>query len=246
MEIKDIQEPLDVCQADLTGSRFTDVNLRQATFDDVNLQGATFTNVNLRSLRFVGANLKQLELDDVNLEGSTFTNVNLGGTRFDDVNLTGVSIEDATVVGATIDGVLLTDLLRAYRRRMQVVLYAKNLKIVQAFYQTVFELSVEHSEPNHVVLGSAVSQLVIIQVPASIAATIDIADPPARRTQTPVKMVFEVTSLAAARDAARKFGGGLDPAEREWAFQGYQACDGHDPEGNVVQFRQRANPPCSP
>jgi hypothetical protein len=33
--------------------------------------------------------------------------------------------------------------------------------------------------------------------------------------------------------------GGIDPAESEWIFQGYRVCDGHDPEGNVVQFQQR-------
>ena len=30
----------------------------------------------------------------------------------------------------------------------------------------------------------------------------------------------------------------IDPAEREWSFQGYVRCDGHDPEGNVIQVIQ--------
>jgi hypothetical protein len=34
-------------------------------------------------------------------------------------------------------------------------------------------------------------------------------------------------------------GGQVDPAEREWNDQGCLVCDGHDPEGNVVQFRQK-------
>ncbi len=29
------------------------------------------------------------------------------------------------------------------------------------------------------------------------------------------------------------------PVEREWTFDGLTICDGHDPEGNVVQLRQR-------
>jgi hypothetical protein len=52
-----------------------------------------------------------------------------------------------------------------------------------------------------------------------------------------VKLVFVVSSLAAVREVAPALGGQLNPAEREWEFQTYMVCDGHDPEGNVVQFR---------
>jgi catechol 2,3-dioxygenase-like lactoylglutathione lyase family enzyme len=120
-----------------------------------------------------------------------------------------------------------------------MVLYAKDLAIMQEFYQGVFQLEVEQSELDHVVLGSSTSQLVIVQVPASIASPIHIADPPVRRTQTPVKLVFDVESISAARGAVLNLSGGIDPTEREWIFQGYRVCDGHDPEGNVVQFQQR-------
>jgi hypothetical protein len=33
--------------------------------------------------------------------------------------------------------------------------------------------------------------------------------------------------------------GGMDPTESERTFQGYRVCDGHDPQGNVVQFQPR-------
>jgi len=71
-----------------------------------------------------------------------------------------------------------------------------------AFIQGVFKLEVEQSELDHLVLGSPQSQLVIVQVPASIASQIHIADPPVRRTLTPVKLVFDVERLSAARGAA--------------------------------------------
>jgi predicted enzyme related to lactoylglutathione lyase len=120
-----------------------------------------------------------------------------------------------------------------------MVLYAKNLAIMWEFYQGVFQLQVEQSELDHVVLGSSTSQLVIVQVSASIASTIHIADPPVRRIQTPVKLVFDVESISAARGAVLNLKGGIDPTESEWIFQGHRVCDGHDPEGNVVQFQQR-------
>ncbi len=110
---------------------------------------------------------------------------------------------------------------------------------MQEFYQRLFQLKVEQSELDHVVLGSSTLQLAIVQVPASIAATIHIADPPVRRTQAPVKLVFDVESISAARGAVLNLRGGIDPTQSEWIFQGHRVCDGHDPEGNVVQLQQR-------
>jgi len=99
---------------------------------------------------------------------------------------------------------------------------------------------VTHTEADHVVLESPALQLVIVAIPAAIAAAIEIAEPPLRRTDTPIKLAFSVASLDAARKAAPLFGGELNPVEREWVYQHHRVCDGHDPEGNVVQFRVRA------
>lgn len=118
------------------------------------------------------------------------------------------------------------------------VVYAKNLALVQAFYQAVLNLEIESAEKDHVVLASPRFQLVILAVPEQIAASIEIESPPRRRTETPIKLVFEVKSISTAREVARLHGGELLAPEREWNFQGYRVCDGHDPEGNVVQFRQ--------
>lgn len=118
------------------------------------------------------------------------------------------------------------------------VLYAKNLALVQAFYQAVLSLDVESAEKDHVVLASATFQLVVLSVPQHLASSIEIESPPRRRTETPVKLVFEVTSISTTRAVARLHGGELLPPEREWIFHGYRVCDGQDPEGNVVQFRQ--------
>ena len=209
MEITNTREILQVHEADLTDSRFSDAKLTIVRFDDVNLQG------------------------------STFTNANLAGVRFRDVNLASATIEDANLTGMSINGALVTELIRAFGRRARMVLYAKDLAILQAFYQGVFQLEVEQSELDHVVLRSSTLQLVIVQVPASIASMIHLADPPVRRTQTPVKLVFDVESTPAARGEVLNLGGGIDPTESEWIFKGHRVCDGCDPEGNVVQFQQR-------
>lgn len=119
------------------------------------------------------------------------------------------------------------------------VLYAKNLALVKEFYQAVLSLNIEHVEDDHVVLASTAFQLVILKVPEHIASSIEIESPPRRRTEAPIKLVFEVPSISEARAMAHLHGGEVFPPEREWNFQGYRVCDGMDPEGNVVQFRQR-------
>jgi len=124
--------------------------------------------------------------------------------------------------------------------RAGAVLYAKGVARVSAFYAGLAGMTVTHTEADHVVLESPSLQLVVVAIPAAVAATIDIAQPPLRRTDSPIKLAFTVPSLDAVRKAAPRLGGELNPVEREWVYRQHRVCDGHDPEGNVVQFRVRA------
>lgn len=118
------------------------------------------------------------------------------------------------------------------------VLYAKDLARVSAFYGEVCGLTRVHSEADHVVLASPIFQLTIVAIPAAIADGIVIAVPPVRREHTPIKLVFPVAELEPLRATASALGGGLNPAEREWFLGDIRVCDGHDPEGNVLQLRE--------
>lgn len=119
------------------------------------------------------------------------------------------------------------------------VLYAKDIARASAFYEKLLGLEVRAVEADHVVLESRLFQLVVVAVPEPVAASIHIETPPTRRTETPIKLTFYVPDIASARNVAGLLGGALNPAEQEWEFQDCIICDGHDPEGNVVQFRQR-------
>ena len=120
------------------------------------------------------------------------------------------------------------------------VVYAKDISAVSAFYRDTAALRVVHAESDHVVLQSPGFQLVVVAIPNHIAESIHITKPPQRRQDTAVKLVLHVASIAAVRVAAQSLGGELDGPQREWNFQGSRVCDGHDPEGNVVQFREDA------
>ena len=93
---------------------------------------------------------------------------------------------------------------------------------------------------SHVVLESASFQLVLHGIPPKIAKGISISTPPKLREDVPVKLFFPVPSLSEARARAQALGGGLAPPAKEWEARGFRACDGHDPEGNVIQLREEA------
>lgn len=120
------------------------------------------------------------------------------------------------------------------------VLYARNPEIVRDFYRAVVGLDVEHVEHDHVVLASPVFQLVVVRAQPGVTPPSDVEQPAARRETAAVKLVFSVPSIDAARALAATHGGALLPPDSEWEFQGFRVCDGQDPEGNVIQFRQCA------
>jgi predicted enzyme related to lactoylglutathione lyase len=117
------------------------------------------------------------------------------------------------------------------------VLYAKDLQRLVKFYSAVADLELRTMREGYAVLGRKAPELVIVRAPKRIADTMQIESPPARREDTPIKLVFAVVDLSAARQRAAERGGVVDPTGREWEFDGAKVCDGHDPEGNVFQLR---------
>ena len=85
MEIQHVRELLQVEDADLTRSRFTNVNLADSSFENAALQRVSFT--------------------DVSFAGATFA----------DADLSNVTIVDAKLAGMMINGILVSDLLAAYQ-----------------------------------------------------------------------------------------------------------------------------------
>ena len=125
--------------------------------------------------------------------------------------------------------------------RAAAVVYAKNLKRIAEFYEKVASLSLKRAADDHIVLVSESFQLVVVQIPTHLAESIEIEEPPVRRTRNPIKLVFFVEDIAAARAAANAESGAVNAPDDEWLFEGNRVCDGHDSEGNVFQLRQIGN-----
>ena len=122
--------------------------------------------------------------------------------------------------------------------RSGAVLYAKDVARIVHFYSTVLPLRVTDRKRDYVVLESPGFQLVVLKVPHDVASSITLNVPPTRRANVAVKLVFFVTSIASVRASADACGGTLNPRDSEWEFCGVRVCDGLDPEGNVIQFRE--------
>jgi uncharacterized protein YjbI with pentapeptide repeats len=112
--------------ADLGGSVFTDVNLAGSAFENVNLSKVRMHDINLSDLDLSAAQIGGARFRHIGLppdkEGKqgrqravTFEEATLCDSTFRKVDLSNVKIIECDVRGMTIDGVLVTDLIAAYK-----------------------------------------------------------------------------------------------------------------------------------
>ena len=119
---------------------------------------------------------------------------------------------------------------------MEAVAYVVDLPRCVGFYRSALGLQVREAADGFCILVGDGVALTLVQVPDHIAIGIPITDPPERRSETPIKLVFPVSDIAATRALAAQWGGQVDPAEDEWTWAGTTRCDAIAPEGNVLQL----------
>ncbi len=120
--------------------------------------------------------------------------------------------------------------------RPGVVLFVSDVPRMSEFYRELAAMNVLHADTDHAVLEVAGFELVIHAIrgewaEASAGAT-------EVREDAAMKLCLPVASIARARERVEALGGRIQPADREWQGRGFRACDGHDPEGNVLQVRE--------
>lgn len=121
------------------------------------------------------------------------------------------------------------------------VIFAKDVSALARFYEGTAGLSVIAEEDGAIRLENESMQLVIHALPKAVARQIEITVPPKLRQQSAIKPVFAVDSLERVRAVAERLGGGMNPLSSAFVWAGFRACDGHDPEGNQIQFREPAD-----
>lgn len=119
--------------------------------------------------------------------------------------------------------------------RTGVLIYAKNLLAVSAFYEQLLGARVLRADDEHRVLQSTDVQLIIHAIPEQYSRSIAIEVPPVAREEQAIKPFFTVESLAAAERIAEQCGGRVwGPV---WPGPGIQVRNVCDPEGNIVHLR---------
>lgn len=122
-----------------------------------------------------------------------------------------------------------------------LVLFVNDVARMRTFYQRLAAMTIAHDADDHAVLDTSGMQLVIHGLPAHVRDQWPIATPLVVREDSYHKFCLPVDSIAAARERAAIFGGQIKPTSAEWVARGFRACDGHDPEGNVIQVRELAD-----
>jgi predicted enzyme related to lactoylglutathione lyase len=115
-------------------------------------------------------------------------------------------------------------------------LYAKDLSRVAHFYEAVLRMFRLHATDEIIVLQSQDIQLVVHQIPASIASTITLTTPPTPREDTAIKFFFTVSSIDGLRSQVAALGGIV--FDKIYQGSSFQLCNVCDPEGNIFQVRQ--------
>ncbi|MEZ5319058.1 MAG: hypothetical protein R2752_16780 [Vicinamibacterales bacterium] len=123
--------------------------------------------------------------------------------------------------------------------RQGVVVFARDKARVSAFYRETLSLGVEECEPSHDLLRGGGYEVVVHATRRTQAAGREPVRPVTPRDGAALKPTFVVADLEAVRAAAGRTGGSLAPADEAWHIRGCVVLDGCDPEGNVVQFKQR-------
>lgn len=123
---------------------------------------------------------------------------------------------------------------------VHVVVYARDLDRVAAFYERVLGLGRVEQAATFVLLGGAGLDLSVVRIPEHLVADGPVGAPSRPREDTPIKASFRVAGIEARRALVERSGGALQAAEAAWTWRGQRHLDGVDPEGNVFQLRQAA------
>lgn len=123
------------------------------------------------------------------------------------------------------------------------VIYVKDLARMCAFYEGAFAFERREAATGFCVLASRDWELSLVAMPPALAAEVIVTEPPTRRERTPIKLVFEVPRLEPALERVRAAAGHVEAGAAAREFRGARHLDCLDPEGNVVQLRERLSEP---
>jgi len=129
--------------------------------------------------------------------------------------------------------------------RAGALIYAKRLDALSRFYQALLGMAVRVQDAEHHVLENSDFQLIVHAMPAHIAETVEIAEPPLPRGEQAIKLFFTVSGdLGHAEALVQTLGGGLLGGVYEGP--GFKVRNAFDLEGNIFHLRASMATPQPP
>jgi len=118
-----------------------------------------------------------------------------------------------------------------------LVILSVDVGRLATFYQAVLTAAAVAEPSGDVRLSGERDEVLIHTVPAMVARNIVVSSPPAAREGSPIKPVFDVSSLDSVLDVVRANGGVV--TDFHFVLDGLARHDVLDPDGNVIQLRGR-------
>ena len=121
---------------------------------------------------------------------------------------------------------------------VSVVVFVGDVRRMTEFYRVLAAMEVLYADDDYAVLQLAGFQLVVHALrgaPSAETAELSL------REDSYVKLCLPVESIDGARSRAASLGGKIKPKGNEFEAREFRACDGNDPEGNVIQVREVAD-----
>ena len=129
IEIKQTQKRLDINEAMLIGSTITMACLNDSVFNDISATNLKIVNANLSDLEIEGAQLGGAYIHNIGMPPADhpqydphvkqrplrFENCDLNSSTISNCDLSDVAISDCNIKGLRIDGILVSELLAAYK-----------------------------------------------------------------------------------------------------------------------------------
>lgn len=117
-----------------------------------------------------------------------------------------------------------------------IVLWAEKLADSADFYSALLSAIRLDESSDFVRIHSAQNEVLLHAVPKEYRE--GVAVPPSIRSDAVAKPVYQVASIALAREAVRNLVGQVYGAETENTYGSTRYCDGFDTEGNVFQLAE--------
>ena len=117
-----------------------------------------------------------------------------------------------------------------------IVLWAENLQDSAHFYSALLSATLLDESSEFVRVHSSRNEILLHAVPMEYRE--GVAVPPVVRSNAVAKPVYQVKSIALARESVQGLAGQVFGAETEQTYGESRYCDGFDPEGNVFQLAE--------